>query len=125
MAEANSARQPGCRVAGSIGPLIASYRPDIHPTADIAIPLYAEFAQAIAPECDLLICETVVSVDHARSILSAAKTATTPVWLAVSVDDHDRPKLRSSFWLNYDCKDFTVARVNYENLEGVCMAVLI
>ncbi len=95
MTEAQAARRDGTQVAGSIGPLIASYRPDIHPAADVAVPLYSEVASKIAAACDLIICETVVSVDHARSILTAAKPAGKPVWLAVSVDDTDGTKLRS------------------------------
>ena len=95
MDEANSAHQPGTRIAGSIGPLIASYRPDLHPAADVAIPLYAEVIDILQSECDLLICETVVSIDHARSVLVAAKAAGKPVWLAVSVNDQDGTKLRS------------------------------
>lgn len=95
MAEAKTAKRDDTRIAGSIGPLIASYRPDTHPEAQIAIPLYTEVAGLIAPACDLIIAETVVSVDHARSILTAAKTTGKPVWLAVSVDDTDGTKLRS------------------------------
>jgi homocysteine S-methyltransferase len=95
MQEANDARRPNTRVAGAIGPLIASYRPDIHPAAEIAIPLYADVVAGIAPKADLLICETVVSLDHARSILTAARTSNLPVWLAVSVDDRDGTNLRS------------------------------
>lgn len=93
--EAEGARKSGARIAGSIGPLIASYRPDIHPEADIAIPLYRGVAQALAPRCDLIICETVASVDHARSILSAALETGLPVWLAVTLDDDNGQNLRS------------------------------
>lgn len=95
LAEAAAARRPGTRVAGAIGPLVASYRPDVHPAAEVAVPLYSEVAGKIAPQCDLIICETVVSVDHARSVLTAATTTGLPVWLAVSVDDRDGTKLRS------------------------------
>ena len=95
MAEANDAKRPGTRIAGSIGPLIASYRPDVHPAADVAIPLYTEVVGQIADACDLILCETVVSCDHARSILTAAKQSGKPVWLAVSVDDTDGTRLRS------------------------------
>ena len=95
MAEAQTAKRPGTRVAGSIGPLIASYRPDIHPSTDQAVPLYTEVVSLISDSCDMIVCETVVSVDHARSIMTAAKTAGKPVWLAVSVDDTDGTKLRS------------------------------
>lgn len=95
MTEVQSVRRKGTRVAGSIGPLIASYRPDIHPPVDKAVPLYAEVADKISGHCDLLICETVVSVDHAHSILTAAKATGKPVWLAVSVDDANGTRLRS------------------------------
>ena len=83
------------RIAGAIGPLIASYRPDIHPPYETAAPLYAEIAGILGPACDLIICETVVSLDHIRSVLSGAKAAGKPIWLAVSVDDQDGTKLRS------------------------------
>lgn len=83
------------RIAGAIGPLAASYRPDIHPTFDQAVPLYAEIAGMIGPACDLIICETVVSLDHVQSVLEGAQAAGKPVWLAISVDDRDGTKLRS------------------------------
>ncbi|MCF6444819.1 homocysteine S-methyltransferase family protein [Nereida sp. MMG025] len=94
VAEAEGVRGKA-RIAGSIGPLIASYRPDIHPAGDVAIPLYRDVAQALAPHVDLIICETVASVDHARSVLTAAKETGLPVWLAVTVQDDDGIKLRS------------------------------
>ena len=90
------ARDSGAkRIAGSIGPLVASYQPDKHPDHDTAVPLYAEVAQILAPSCDLIICETVASVAHARAILQGAAAAGLPVWLSVTVDDEDGSKLRS------------------------------
>ena len=52
-------------------------------------------AQKLAPHVDFLLCETVASVAHARSILEGAKTAGKPVWLSVTVDDEDGSRLRS------------------------------
>lgn len=83
------------RIAGSIGPLVASYRPDIHPDHATAVPLYAEVAQILAPGVDLIICETVASLDHGRAILEGAKTSGKTVWIAFTVDDDDGSKLRS------------------------------
>ncbi len=83
------------RVAGAIGPLRASYRPDLHPKPEVATPLYAEVASLLGPHCNLLICETVASVEHAESVLKGALTAGLPVWLACTVDDRDGTKLRS------------------------------
>jgi len=83
------------RTAGSIGPLAASYRPDLHPPLDVAIPLYAEIAAQLAPSCDLLIGETIASVLHAEAVLKAAQGTGKPVWLAFTVDDTDGTRLRS------------------------------
>ena len=83
------------RVAGSIGPLIASYRPDICPPAQDAEHLYEEVVQALSLSCDVLLIETMSSVDQAEGAMRAAKKSERPVWLGVSVDDFDGAKLRS------------------------------
>jgi S-methylmethionine-dependent homocysteine/selenocysteine methylase len=95
LAEALAARPAGKRVAGSIGPLEASYRPDKHPPHDVAVPRYAEVARELGPHVDLIICETVASLAHARAVLEGARAAGKPVWLSVTVDDEDGTRLRS------------------------------
>lgn len=82
-------------IAGAIGPLGASYRPDLMPAHDIAVKTYAEVAGALGPHVDLIICETVASVAHARAVLEAAAATGKPVWLAMTVDDNDGTRLRS------------------------------
>ena len=83
------------RVAGAIGPLPQSYRPDLCPPAAEAARLYAELVAALAPRVDLLLLETMSSVDQARGAMMAARATALPVWLAVSVQDTDGTKLRS------------------------------
>ncbi|MEP5153795.1 homocysteine S-methyltransferase family protein, partial [Planktotalea sp.] len=83
------------RIAGALGPLGASYRPDIHPKAEIAVPLYAEVAEGFKGKTDLVICETVVSLEHTRCIMKGAEAAEAPIWCAFSVSDEDGSKLRS------------------------------
>jgi len=87
--------QAGTRKAGSIGPLVQSYRADIAPPYDEAVPKYAEIAGILAPAVDMIICETVASVDHARAVFDGAKSAGKPVWLAFTVSDTDGTRLRS------------------------------
>lgn len=84
-----------CRIAGSIGPLGASYRSDLNPDLDIAIRLYAEVAAIAAPRVDLLIFETIASLEAARACLAAGRQTDRPVWLAFTVDDEDGSLLRS------------------------------
>lgn len=83
------------RIAGSIGPLGASYRPDIHPDIEIGATLYAEVADQLADACDLILCETVVSVKHAQSLLAGLAHVDKPVWISFSVRDKDGTALRS------------------------------
>lgn len=83
------------RIAGSIGPLGASYRADIHPEPDVAVPLYREVAEQFTGKVDLVICETIVSMMHAKCIIYGAKEAHVPIWCAFSVSDTDGSKLRS------------------------------
>ena len=83
------------RVAGSIGPLIASYRPDICPPAKEAEQLYSEIMTHIASHCDVILIESMSSIDQAEGALRAAKKTGKPFWVALSVDDFDGTKLRS------------------------------
>jgi homocysteine S-methyltransferase len=93
-AQARAAHGSG-RIAGSLGPLVASYRPDAHPPHDEAVAKYAEIARLNAPRVDFFIAETVASLAHARAVLEGAKAGGKPVWLSVTVDDEDGTKLRS------------------------------
>jgi len=92
--DARDAHGPG-RVAGAVGPLVQSYRPDLCPPSDQAADIYAEPVAAIAPRVDLLLLETMASVDQARGAMMAARETALPVWLAVSVMDTDGTRLRS------------------------------
>lgn len=92
--EARSAHGKG-RLAGSLGPLVASYRPETCPEVAEAAPKYAEIAGLLAPHVDLFLCETMSSVKQAEGALAGATPAGKPVWLSLTVDDRDGTKLRS------------------------------
>ncbi len=82
-------------VAGSMGPTGWSYRPDLAPPAEEAAELYAEIAKLHEPYVDLILCETMSSVEQARGAAMGARVVTKPVWLSVTVEDGDGSKLRS------------------------------
>ncbi|GAB4273537.1 MAG: homocysteine S-methyltransferase family protein [Pararhodobacter sp.] len=96
-AEAARAAHGAGRIAGSMGPLVASYRPDTLPPHDTAAALYAEMAGILAPRVDLLIGETVASVAHARALVEGARRAAPGIelWLSVTLEDRDGSRLRS------------------------------
>ncbi|MEM9212543.1 MAG: homocysteine S-methyltransferase family protein [Pseudomonadota bacterium] len=85
----------GGKIASSLGPLGASYRPDLLPDSDEAIDAYAEIIAFHDDVVDLHLIETVVSLRHVEVVLKAAEGADKPVWLAVSLDDDKPSNLRS------------------------------
>jgi len=97
LAEAHEARAAAGRglIAGSMGPLGESYRPDLTPPVEDSAALYAEKARLLAPHVDLILIETISSLDLARGALKGARTTDRPVWLSVSVQDRDGSRLRS------------------------------
>ncbi|WP_395004398.1 homocysteine S-methyltransferase family protein [Cypionkella sp.] len=97
LAEAHEARARAGRglIAGSMGPLGESYRPDLTPDVAVSAPIYAEKARILAPHVDVILLETMSSLGLAEGALQGAQAAGKPVWLSVSVHDRDGSKLRS------------------------------
>jgi len=97
LAEAHEARARAGRglIAGSMGPLGESYRPDLTPDVAVSAPVYAEKARILAPHVDVILLETMSSLGLAEGALKGAQAAGKPVWLSVSVHDRDGSKLRS------------------------------
>jgi len=97
LAEAHEARAAhgSGRIAGSLGPLVASYRPEVTQPVAEAAPNYAEIAAILGPHVDLILCETMASVEMAMGAVQGAQAAGRPVWVSITVDDHDGRRLRS------------------------------
>lgn len=94
--EAEAARRDNTqRIAGSLGPMRASYRTDFQISFEDTAASYKRLIDVMDPRVDLYIIETVSSLHQAEATLSAAAQGTKPVWLALSVDDDDGSKLRS------------------------------
>ena len=82
-------------VAGSLGPIGGSFRPECVPPIEQAAELYAEIALLQEPYVDVILCEAMASVEQARGAVLGASASSKPVWLAVTVDDGDGTRLRS------------------------------
>ncbi|MGV6811502.1 MAG: homocysteine S-methyltransferase family protein [Brevirhabdus sp.] len=97
LSEASAARDAhgSGRIAGSHGPLGASYRTDILPPLSESIVAYDEVASMIADRVDFILCETIASVEQAEAAMIGAGRAGKPVWLGVTVMDEDGRYLRS------------------------------
>lgn len=85
----------GGRIAGALGPLLASYRPDLKPDVDEAAEKFAELVELMVDRVDLFLIETVSSVQEAEGALRGTADSGKPVWLALTVMDDDGTCLRS------------------------------
>ncbi|MFC4668959.1 homocysteine S-methyltransferase family protein [Seohaeicola nanhaiensis] len=83
------------RIAGALGPLLASYRPDLDPDPGIAAPRFHEVAAVMAPRVDILLIETVSSLREAEGALKGVSDLGKPVWIGFTVTDADGTRLRS------------------------------
>ncbi len=83
------------RIAGALGPLEASYRPDIRLPPDTAAPIYRELVELMRDRVDLFLIETVSALEHAEGALRGVTGAGKPIWLSMSVQDEDGSRLRS------------------------------
>jgi S-methylmethionine-dependent homocysteine/selenocysteine methylase len=87
--------RPDALIAGCLSPYEWSYRPELTPPYDDLWPRYAEAARIQAPYVDVMICETMGSIDEGRAAARGAAEAGVPIWLAWSVLDDQSARLRS------------------------------
>ncbi|NBB69694.1 MAG: homocysteine S-methyltransferase [Alphaproteobacteria bacterium] len=83
------------RIAGCLGPLVASYRPDLVPDTDTCAASYRRLVDAQAARVDLFIAETLSTVREAGVATAAARPAGLEVWTSLTVRDDDGTRLRS------------------------------
>ena len=81
------------KVAASIGPLIASYRPDICPPAAEAEKIYDEMISHLSLKTDIILIETMCSIDQAEGALRASEKINKPVWILslIHISEPTRP----------------------------------
>jgi homocysteine S-methyltransferase len=97
LTQANAARdaQGSGRIAGALGPLLATYRPDLQPAVDEARIQYGALVNMMQDHVDLILIETVSSLLEAEGALTGTLSSPKPVWISFSVRDDDGTKLRS------------------------------
>ncbi len=82
-------------IAGCLSPYRWTYRPELAPPFDELWPTYAESAALQADGVDVFLCETMGSIDEARSAAVGAATTGKPVWIGWTIADDDSARLRS------------------------------
>ena len=85
----------GVSVAGSLPPLDESYRHDLVPEDNVAIPIYEGLVEALAPYVDLFVCETMSCIRESLNATKAASKSGKPVWVAWTLHETPGQGLRS------------------------------
>lgn len=85
----------GVSIAACLPPLVASYRPDVSLPFEQSLETYRRLVELQAPAADLILCETMASVNDARAAATAGRESGKPVWLALTISDHHANQLRS------------------------------
>lgn len=89
------AQRDDVKIAGSLPPLVASYRPDVSLSFEASLSTYRRLVELQSPASDLFICETMSSITEARAACTAAIESGKPVWVALTVSDEHPTHLRS------------------------------
>ncbi len=85
----------GILIAGCLSPYGWSYRPELAPSFDELWPRYAETAMLQAAYVDVILCETMGSIDEARAAVRGASGTGLPIWVGWSLRDDGSNRLRS------------------------------
>ena len=86
------------QVAGSLPPLDESYRPDLAPADEEALPIYRNLARALDPHVDLFLCETMSCIRESVNALRAAREQAghdKPVYVSWTLSETPGAGLRS------------------------------
>jgi len=75
------------RIAACLPPLVASYRADVQPEPSIARRTYRSIVACQREASDLMLCETMSSLQEARIAAEAALSSDLPVWVALTIRD--------------------------------------
>ncbi len=87
--------RPDVMIAGCLSPYGWSYRPELAPPFEELWQAYAETALLQAPFVDLMLCETMGSIDEARAAARGAAETGLPIWIGWSLRDDGSNSLRS------------------------------
>jgi len=112
---AKKAALPSTKIMGSIAPLEDCYRPELFPGRDAALSEFAQLGHWMAEtEVDILILETMNSMEETEAGLCALKGIDLPLWVSFVLKDE-------SHLLSGDRLDDTLNMLNNFQIEMVLL----
>lgn len=102
-------------IAGSLPPLSESYRPDLVPPAEEALPVYRNLVEALQEFVDLYICETMSTAEEAVTASTQALEygGGKPVYVSWTLDETPGSGLRSG-----QSVKTAFAALNHQDIAG-------
>jgi S-methylmethionine-dependent homocysteine/selenocysteine methylase len=88
------ADQRGVKVAGSLPPVMGSYRPDLF-EKDAARAILSVLIEGLSPFADLWLAETLSALSEAELVADLLREDDRPLWLSFTLNDDGAPLLRS------------------------------
>ena len=96
--EARNAVDHQVLIARSLPPLGGgSLRPDLMAPLEEIAPFYQEHAELLAPNVDILLCETMFSAGEARAAADSACKTGKPVWVSWTLHEDHSGRFRTGF----------------------------
>ncbi len=112
---AKNAASTSTKIIGSIAPLEDCYKPELFPGRDVAISEFLQLGGEMAEaEVDILILETMNSMEETEAGLCALKGIDLPLWVSFVLIDENH-------LLSGDCLDDTLDMLNNFQIEMVLL----
>ena len=77
------------KIAGSLGPIVASYKPELVPSYEECIYDYRKLVKVQQDGVDLFICETMSTIREAKASVTAANESGLPSCVSFTLDDRN------------------------------------
>ena len=84
----------GVKVAGSLPPVLGSYRPDLFDAAN-ARPILEVLIEGLSPHADIWLAETQSSLAEVTLVRQLLDDDPRPLWLSFTLDDHEAKAVQS------------------------------
>lgn len=82
-------------IAGCLPPIIASFKPDVVPSAEVCLDQYRSLVAIQKDGIDLVFCETMATIREAVAAVTAAREADLKTIVSFTIDDDNPTQLRS------------------------------
>lgn len=86
---------PNVQIAGCLPPIIASYKPELTPSAEECLAQYRLLVAVQKDAVDVMFCETMATIREATAAATAAREAGLRTMVSFTLDDENPAQLRS------------------------------